>query len=292
MSHRTLSDRSSAAPVIRSVATGLAAAAGAAGISYGLGRFARRHPGGDRWRRTNHAGVPVSLLEGPIAAAGAAAGVLVRAALATPRSARRTAAELVAITGAAAVGVYDDRYGSAQAKGFRGHLRALRGGVITSGMIKIAGIGAAGLAAALIDPADAPTAAGRGLDVVINTGLTAGTANLINLFDLRPGRAAKVIMMGAPVPGAAAVVGAALGVLPADLAGVSMLGDCGANALGAGLGVAAGRLPRAVRLVVLAGVAGLTLASEQVSFSRVIEANRWLAALDELGRHPGGGNGD
>lgn len=267
------------------MAGGLLAAAAAAGISYGLGRLARRHPGGERWLRTNHAGAPITLLEGPIAASGALSGVLLRAALAPRRSFRQTAAELVAIGGAAVVGGYDDLFGSTQAKGFRGHLTALRHGVITSGMIKVAGIGAAGLAASVIGGSAASTAAGRGTDLMINTGLTAGTANLANLFDLRPGRAAKVIIAtGALTPGAGPVVGAAAGVLPADLTGRSMLGDCGANALGAGLGVAAGRLPRPLRLAILAGIAGLTLASEKYSFTRVIERNRWLSALDELGR--------
>lgn len=256
-----------------------------AGLSYGLSRLVRGHPGGERWRRTNHAGAPVTLLEGPIAAAAALFGVVVRAALTPQRSSRQTAAELVAISGAAAVGAYDDLFGSAQAKGFRGHLRALRRGQITSGMIKIAGIGTAGLVAALIDRPDAPAAVGRGADVMINTGLTAGMANLVNLFDLRPGRAGKaIIAAGALMPGAGPVVGSAVGVLPADLAGRSMLGDCGANALGAGVGIAAGRLPRTLRLVVLGAVAGLTLASEQVSFTQVIERSRWLSALDEWGR--------
>lgn len=258
--------------------------AAAAGVAYGLGRLARSHPGGERWRRTNHAGAPVTLLEGPIAAVGALSGVVVRAA-STRQQPRSTTAELVAISGAAAVGAYDDLYGSTQAKGFRGHLQALRHGVITSGMIKLAGIGASGFAAAVIDRPTARTATGRGIDIMINTALTAGTANLINLFDLRPGRAAKVIIAaGALTPGAAPVVGSAVGVLPADLAGSSMLGDCGANALGAGLGVAAGRLPRSLRIPALAIVVGLTLASEKVSFTRVIERNRWLSAVDELGR--------
>lgn len=272
---------------------GLTAAVAAAGFSYGVGRLVRSHPGGPRWQRMNHAGLPVTLLEGPAATAGALGGVLVRSALAPRADSRQTAADLVAITGAAAVGAYDDLFGSVQAKGFRGHLQALRRGVISSGMIKIAGIGAAALTAALIERSGRSGTGGPVgvvLEVLTNTALTAGTANLINLFDLRPGRAAKVIIaLGVLTPGAGPVVGSASGVLPDDLAGVSMLGDCGANALGAGIGVAAGRLPLAVRLVALGGVVGLTLASEKISFTRVIENNRVLRALDLLGRPlPGG----
>ena len=54
-----------------------------------------------------------------------------------------------------------------------------------------------------------------------------------------------------------------------DLAGQAMLGDAGANAAGALAGTALVRAPAARgRLVVLAGVAGLTLAREKVSFTR------------------------
>ena len=66
-----------------------------------------------------------------------------------------------------------------------------------------------------------------------------------------------------------------------------MLGDSGANAAGALLGVAwAARLPRPARLLALAGVTALTLASERVSFTAVIERTPALRALDQLGRRP------
>jgi hypothetical protein len=81
------------------------------------------------------------------------------------------------------------------------------------------------------------------------------------------------------------VLGAALGTLPADLAGRSMLGDCGANSLGAGIGTAAASvLPRSLRIVMLVGVAGLNLASERVSFSAVIDRTPVLRRIDRWGR--------
>ena len=140
---------------------------------------------------------------------------------------------------------------------------------------------------------------------MINTGLIAGGANLLNLFDLRPGRAIKVALAAgaalgvtsAGAAGAAAPVGAALSVLPEDLGERAMLGDAGANALGAMIGVATTSLPRPVRLAVLGGVAGLTLASEKVSFTKVIARTPALNWLDLLGRRPvaaqgPGGGGD
>jgi UDP-GlcNAc:undecaprenyl-phosphate GlcNAc-1-phosphate transferase len=66
-----------------------------------------------------------------------------------------------------------------------------------------------------------------------------------------------------------------------------MLGDGGANALGALLGAAAAvTLPRPARLVTLAAVTGLTAASEVISFTRVIERTGPLRWLDMLGRRP------
>jgi UDP-N-acetylmuramyl pentapeptide phosphotransferase/UDP-N-acetylglucosamine-1-phosphate transferase len=131
---------------------------------------------------------------------------------------------------------------------------------------------------------------------VLNAGLIAGGANLLNLFDLRPGRAIKVAVLSGGLLAvcsrdgagpAAPAVGAALALLPEDLGERAMLGDSGANALGAMLGAAAAvSLPRSVRLVVLAGIAGLTAASEKVSFTKVIERTPALHWLDMLGRRP------
>lgn len=66
-----------------------------------------------------------------------------------------------------------------------------------------------------------------------------------------------------------------------------MLGDAGANALGAMLGVAAATsLSRPARVALLAGIMGLTAASEVVSFTAVIERTPALRWLDMLGRRP------
>ena len=74
-------------------------------------------------------------------------------------------------------------------------------------------------------------------------------------------------------------------MLRPDLDGTAMLGDTGANAAGALVGTAllgsTGRRGRVAALVVLAG---LTLASEKVSFTRVIESTPGLRELDAWGR--------
>ena len=247
-------------------------------------------PGAQVWGRTNHRGEPVTLLEGPAVVAGAAAGGL----LAPGVQGRMRAAALLAGAGSGLLGGYDDLAGSASSRGFKGHLTALARGEVTSGAVKILGIGATGLAAAALAGSPAPSRTGRAFDALVNGAIIAGSANLMNLFDLRPGRAIKVgAITGTPLalarPSSAVVaapLGAAAALLPEDLAERAMLGDTGSNALGALLGLAATRLGRGPRLAVLAGVAGLNAASEFVSFTKVIAGNPALNRIDMLGRRP------
>jgi hypothetical protein len=280
-------------------------AAVAAGVALGAYAALRRYPpaGEKAWARTNHRGEQLTLLEGPAMAAGAVAGQLMTA---------RPPAYPLAVAGAGglAFGLIDDLRGSGKRRGLRGHLGALAHGEVTTGTVKLAGLAATGLGAALLE-------GGGPADVAVNAGLIAGGANLLNLFDLRPGRAIKVAALAAgliaggsalsggtasPGPGqddalapgrlaglraVAAPAGAALALLPEDLGERAMLGDAGANALGAMLGAAAARaLPRSARLGVLTGIVALTVASEKVSFTRVIEATPALRWLDMLGRRP------
>ncbi len=283
-------------PRVPSVTVAAAAAAVAAAATWAA---RRRAPGGDpRWGRTNHRGDTVTLWEGPAFAVGATAGVLLAPGL-PPRV--RTAAAL-ATAGAAAFGALDDLAERGSSKGLRGHLGSLARGELTTGAVKILGIGGTGVLAAarLLERPEGRGAVRHLVDVVVAGGVLAGTANLFNLLDLRPGRVLKIALAVAPavVAGspastlAAASVGAALPLLGADLGERSMLGDCGANAVGALLGASAvtatgsGRRGEAVRAVLLALLVALTLVSEKVSFTRVIEGTPVLRELDALGRRP------
>ena len=275
-----------------------ACAAGAARLAYSA--MSRRPPGGPKtWSRTNHRGEPVTLLEGPAVAAGALAAVLAQTGLAqaglVPASGspgasgsagwRRAAAMVLGGAGAAAFGAYDDLAGSGDRRGFRGHLGALRQGEVTTGAVKLGGIGVTGVVSAAL-------AGGSPVDVILNAGLVAGSANLLNLFDLRPGRAIKVAAASGVLLGAAgqdsvaAPLGAALALLPEDLGERAMLGDAGANAIGAMLGASAAGLSRTGRITLLAAIVGITAASEKVSFTKVIARTPALNWLDMLGRRP------
>jgi UDP-GlcNAc:undecaprenyl-phosphate GlcNAc-1-phosphate transferase len=314
--------------VRRGLAAPLAAlaAAGAARAAYAA--LKRYPPGGEKaWTRSNHRGEPVTLLEGPAAALGAVAtafiyserpaGFCQQESKGAPRAGLPLA---LAGAGALCFGVVDDLAGSGKRRGLRGHLGALAHGEVTTGAVKLAGLGATGLASAVWAPGGRPPEdppfggptrppippaggllraprASSAVDVVINAGLVAGGANLLNLFDLRPGRAIKVatasgalIAAGGGAAGRSAVaapLGAALALAPDDLGERAMLGDAGANALGAMLGAAAAvSLPRTARLALLAGIVTLTAASEKVSFTKVIERTPPLRWLDMLGRRP------
>jgi UDP-GlcNAc:undecaprenyl-phosphate GlcNAc-1-phosphate transferase len=265
---------------------GIGLTAGAAATKLGRRLLAMAPPGGPaRWERINHRGETVSLLEGPAFVLGSVAGIA--ATPGVPRPVR--VAGIVACVGAGAFGAYDDLAGEPGSKGFRGHLVALRRGQITSGIVKLGGIGAIGLAASWLVSDDA-------VDWVVGGAVVAASANLVNLFDLRPGRALKVgllwaLLMPAATGASAAIVagpvGAAIASLPEDLAEGGMLGDTGANALGAalGVGIVAVSSPL-VRAAVLGVLTTLTLASEKVSFTKVIEATPALRWIDQLGRRP------
>ena len=191
-----------------------------------------------------------------------------------------------------AAGFWDDLRGDERPRGFKGHLGALRGRAVTGGVVKIGAGVVAGAVAAGFLPDQGASPAAHVVEVVALTGLT---ANLVNLFDRAPGRAGKVTLLAA-IPllvvgdagwsvAAMPVFAAAAGVLVLDLREQAMLGDAGANPLGAVLGVGlAASLSEPGRLVAILVLLALNLASERWSFSRAIERTPLLRWIDGLGR--------
>jgi len=188
------------------------------------------------------------------------------------------------------LGLIDDLLGTSGERGFAGHLRALAHGRLTTGAMKLFGGGVV----AIVLTAAPGEVSGRRL--LADAALVALAANLGNLLDRAPGRTIKVALVAyVPVALAAGtspvglalapVLGAGAGLLRPDLRERLMLGDTGANLLGAvlGLGVVL-ETSRPVRTAVLVALVLLNLASEKVSFSRVIAATPVLRYLDEMGR--------
>ena len=252
-----------------------------------------------RLTRTNFRGRRVNLAGGLGTAAGAVAA-------AAGAGGREGAAAAFVTASAGVLGAIDDQNTRAADKGLRGHLRALTEGRLTTGAAKLLGISGAAVVGAALATRARPAVPGslarmagrgtiaRGADVLSSAALIAGSANLLNLFDLRPGRALKAgALLSVPAAlsrgagghlatGALAVIAASW---PTDLAEETMLGDAGANALGALVGTALALHPeRRLRGAVLTAVVTLTVLSEKVSFSQVIERTPPLRALDAWGR--------
>ncbi len=205
---------------------------------------------------------------------------------------------LVTVTGFCLLGAIDDVAGSGEHRGFKGHVLALLAGRVTTGLFKL--LGGAAVALVAVSPIALAASDGTIGRLLADAALVALCANLGNLFDRGPGRAIKVSLVAFAVlvlaagadeslSAVAVVAGAAAGLLVDDLREHFMLGDAGANALGAalGLGVVLAASP-GTRNLVLVAVAVLNVLGEVVSFSRVIDAVGPLRAFDRVGRLPPG----
>lgn len=271
----------------------LAAALGLAGGVLGW-RGMRETFAKPLFARTNVRGEQVPVAVGvllPITLLAAAAVLVVLDAADVVTLARGSLLTTVlAAAGFGLLGLLDDLAGDGTARGFAGHLRSLARGELTTGAAKLFGGGALAVVVASTVSGDAP---GR---LLADAALIALSANLANLFDRAPGRVAKVGLVAA-VPiglvagadghlaGTVVVLGALVALLVPDLREELMLGDSGANVLGAVLGVAVVLTASPLtRTLVLVTVAAFNLLSELVSFSSLIERTPPLRSLDQLGR--------
>jgi UDP-GlcNAc:undecaprenyl-phosphate/decaprenyl-phosphate GlcNAc-1-phosphate transferase len=215
---------------------------------------------------------------------------------------------LLGVIGFALLGLIDDLGATGTSRGFKGHVRSIFRGRLSTGAIKLLG----GAMVAIVVASQFPSNRAVGEStlsslsakasnlgwLLLDAALIALSANVGNLFDRAPGRTIKVsvlcfggVVIGAVVVGnwlslapVAVVIGAALGIFIDDLREHTMLGDTGSNVLGAvvAIAVVAGA-SLVIRLVVLALVALANVASEKVSFSRVIERTPPLRAVDRAG---------
>jgi hypothetical protein len=173
----------------------------------------------------------------------------------------------VGVAAVALLGLADDLW-SGPERGFRAHLT--KGS--TTGVAKAVGIPLVALATT------------RSLRKAT---LVALAANVLNQLDTRPGRALKAFLAGAALVRGPATGYVPIAVLlaPYDLREMTMLGDAGANALGAVLGYGSvGKLTARGQLFAIAALAGLTAAGEARSLGELIERTPVVSRLDRLGR--------
>ena len=197
----------------------------------------------------------------------------------------------VYVLGVALLGLIDDALGAGDSapRGWRGHARAISSGRFSTGAIKAVG--------ALALAAYATSGLGdRDFAYVADLALLLLTTNLFNLLDLRPGRVEKVFAAlvaalciaawtAAPLELLGIFIGPVLVVAAYTLRERAMLGDTGANLVGALAGVSLlVTLGETGRYVALGIVVALNIYGEFRSISRTIEGVPLLRSLDSLGR--------
>lgn len=193
------------------------------------------------------------------------------------------------VFGVAAFGVFDDGY-SGESRGWRGHGAAVSAGGIPTGAVKALGtLGLAAWTAFALAPDDFLRYAVIVLILVLAT-------NLFNIIDLRPGRAVKtfvivalalIIAQGTDLlEGLGAYAGAILVVGIYDLREQGMLGDTGANVVGAVAGLWLVNAITSTGGLVAAAVilAAITAYGEFRSISAFVERTPGLRHLDSVGR--------
>jgi UDP-GlcNAc:undecaprenyl-phosphate GlcNAc-1-phosphate transferase len=195
----------------------------------------------------------------------------------------------VYVLGVAMLGLVDDTLAAPEPRGWRGHGSALLRGELSTGTLKAAG--SLGLALFVLSGANLSNAR-----YLLAVAVLVLATNLFNLLDLRPGRASKAfVLLGAGLTlGAGAVrplwalglfVGPALVAGVYDLRERAMLGDTGANLLGA----LAGwwlllTLDSTGQEIALALLLLITVYGEFRSISMLVERTPGLRQLDSLGR--------
>jgi UDP-GlcNAc:undecaprenyl-phosphate/decaprenyl-phosphate GlcNAc-1-phosphate transferase len=196
--------------------------------------------------------------------------------------------------GVLALGLVDDtlgehRSGRALQRGWRGHGAAVLRGELSTGALK----GAGSLGLALLAMSYLRLSNGRWL---LAAAVLVLATNLFNLLDLRPGRSTKAfVLLGAglgfgtanarPLWALGLFAGPALVAGFYDLRERAMLGDTGANLLGALAGLwLVLTLSGTGQLVALALLAAATVYGELRSISALVERTPGLRELDSWGR--------
>ena len=270
----------------------LLAAVGGAGVESALLWAVLRRPGRWAWQAENYQGTQIPTAVGLLIVLPAALVVLVAASVMRADSGR-----LLALLGAVLVcfgllGLQDDLATESATKGLLGHLRmSLARRCPTSGAVKAFGGAVVGVWAA------ATLNGHLGWEALVGGAVVALSANDLNALDKRPGRAGKAfVALAVPLAVVAACRHSVLGpallglaaagavYLPGDLRRRVMLGDAGANPLGAALGLVVVALTgTAAQAVLVAALLAFSLAADRFSLTALIERTPPLAWLNRLG---------
>lgn len=196
----------------------------------------------------------------------------------------------ILILGFGILGFFDDIFGEKEIAGFCGHFRALfQERRLTTGMIKAGGGLVLALSVAVLTSKNI-------WDLIVSALIICLCANLFNLLDFRPGRALKywllffIILFIFTYQNNLWIIGfvfigSALLLLMVDLAKKAMLGDIGANVIGAVIGFFMVVLtPMMVKVIILAILVILNLITEKFSLNSIIEKFPPLRWFDYLGR--------
>lgn len=189
-------------------------------------------------------------------------------------------------------GFIDDMLGTRDTLGFSGHFGALLSGRLTTGALKaVVGFLAAFMTSFFLSYG--------ATELMVNTLIIAFFTNLLNLLDLRPGRAIKFYIIlivffaiDAAVSGDLAIfllflplMGSVIGYFPFDLKARCMMGDAGSNVLGVSTGILAVlHFDMHEKMVILLFLIAIHIFAEKYSLSDIIARNRLLRFIDELGR--------
>ena len=185
-------------------------------------------------------------------------------------------------------GVLDDIIGNRDVSGLKGHFKNLLKGNLTTGGFKALFGGFVGVIISI--------GVSKNIgDIIINTLIIALSTNLMNLLDLRPGRAIKgylfittilfLTLTGYAKALPLLIVPNVLAYFNYDLKARAMMGDTGSNVLGISIGILVIMgYSLNVRLVWLAFLIFIHILTEKYSLTKIIEKNKILNFIDKLGR--------
>lgn len=185
-------------------------------------------------------------------------------------------------------GILDDIIGNRDVSGLKGHFKSLLNGKLTTGGFKALFGGFIGLVISI--------AISKNIyDIVINTLIIALSTNLMNLLDLRPGRAIKgylvisivlLFTLGEYTRNLLLLIFPnVIAYFNQDLKAKAMMGDTGSNVLGISIGILfVMGYSLKVRLIWLAFLIFIHILTEKYSLTKIIESNKFLNFIDKLGR--------